>query len=192
MVAGVLLVLSLTVLLAGALVFTNAIEWAGVRLNLGHSAVGSVLAAAATALPEAFIFIVAIIQGRKGGGIAVGAIAGAPFLLATLALALCGVSALVFRARRDSASLRLGRHESGPDLLVVVCALAASVAIGVIGIPALRIAGACVLLAAYVVFTWRSVTRARAGPARDLRPVSSATSCSAWAVASAKSASSEA
>lgn len=161
MVAGVLLVLSLTVLLAGALVFTNAIEWAGIRLHLGHSAVGSVLAAAATALPEAFIFIVAIFRGREGGGIAVGAIAGAPFLLATLALALCGVAALVFRARRESPSLRLGRHESGPDLLVVVCALAASVAIGVIGIPALRIAGACALLAAYVVFTWRSVTRAR-------------------------------
>jgi cation:H+ antiporter len=161
MVAGVLLVVSLAVLLVGAVVFTNAVEWAGARLNLGQSAVGSVLAAVATALPEALIFIVAIAQGRKGDKIAVGAIAGAPFLLATLALALCGISALVFRARRGSASLRLGKHESGPDLVVVVCALSASVAIGLIGVPALRYAGATVLLAAYGVFTWRSVTRAR-------------------------------
>lgn len=161
MVAGVLLVISLAVMLAGSVVFTNAIEWAGVRLNLGDSAVGSVLAAAATALPEALIFIIALAQGRQGGGIAVGAITGAPFLLATLALALCGVAALVYRGRRGSALLRLDRRESGPDLLVVVCALTASVAIGVVGVPALRFAGAAVLLATYLVFTWRSVTRAR-------------------------------
>jgi cation:H+ antiporter len=161
MVAGVLLVVSLAVMLAGAVVFTNAVEWAGARLHLGHSAVGSVLAAAATVLPEALIFIVAVARGRQGNGIAVGAIAGAPFLLATLALALCGVSAVVFRGRRGSAQLLLGRHESVPDLLVVVCALAVSVAIGVAGAPALRFAGASVLLAAYAAVTWRSVSRAR-------------------------------
>jgi cation:H+ antiporter len=167
MVAGVLLVVSLVVMLAGSVVFTNAIEWAGARLNLGDSAVGSVLAAAATALPEALIFIIALAQGRQGGGIAVGAITGAPFLLATLALALCGVAALVYRGRRGSAGLRLGRRESGPDLLVVVCALTASVAIGVIGAPVLRFAGAAVLLATYLVFTWRSVTRARQASIAD-------------------------
>src|SRR5215467_10886665 len=70
MVAGVLLVLSLIVLLAGALVFTNAIEWAGVRLNLGHSAVGSVLAAAATALPESLIPLVAVVSGSQSDEIA--------------------------------------------------------------------------------------------------------------------------
>jgi len=161
MVAAVLLVVSLAVILAGGVVFTNAVEWAGARLHLGHSAVGSVLAAAATVLPEALIFIVAVARGRQGGGIAVGAIAGAPLLLATLALALCGVSAVVFRGRRGSARLFLGRHESVPDLLVVVCALAVSVAIGLTGVTALRLAGAAVLLVAYAVVTWRSVSRAR-------------------------------
>ncbi len=37
----------------------------------------------------------------------------------------------------------------------------------------------------------RSVTRARAGPASDTRPVSAVTSSSAWAVSSTKSGSSE-
>jgi len=168
MVAGVLLVASLVVMLAGGVVFTNAVEWAGARLHLGDTAVGSVLAAVATAMPEALIFAVAIAQGRQGGGIAVGAIAGAPFLLGTLALALCGVCALVFRARRGGAWLHLGKHESGPDLLVVVCALSASVAIGLAGAPVLRFAGAAVLLAVYALATWRSVTRARrAGSASE-------------------------
>jgi cation:H+ antiporter len=161
MAAGVLLVLSLAVMLAGAVVFTNAIEWAGALLSLGHGAVGNVLAAAATAMPEALILAVAIARGNEGSGIAVGAIAGAPFLLATLAMALCGAAAVVFRARRGRAWLQLDKHESGPDLLVAVCALAVSVAVGVIGAPVLRYAGAFALLAAYVVFTWRSVTRAR-------------------------------
>lgn len=44
-----LLVLSFGMLLGGAFVFTNAVEWAGVRLNLGQGAVGSILAAVATA-----------------------------------------------------------------------------------------------------------------------------------------------
>ena len=42
MVAGVLLVVSFAVMVAGAAVFTNAVEWAGLRLGLGQGAVGSV------------------------------------------------------------------------------------------------------------------------------------------------------
>jgi len=61
MVAGVLLVVSFAVTVAGAVLFTNAIEWAGLRLGLGHGAVGSVLAAVATAMPESLIPVVAII-----------------------------------------------------------------------------------------------------------------------------------
>jgi len=52
MVAGVLLVASFAVMVAGALVFTNAVEWLGYRLGLSHGAVGSVLAGVATAMPS--------------------------------------------------------------------------------------------------------------------------------------------
>jgi cation:H+ antiporter len=88
-----LLLLSFAALLAGAYVFTNAVEWAGVRLNLGHGAVGSVLAAVATALPESLIPVVAIISGEQTGEVAIGAIIGAPFLLGTLAMAIVGILA---------------------------------------------------------------------------------------------------
>ena len=50
--AYLLLALSFALLLAGAVVFTNAVEWGGLRLGLGAGAVGSLLAAVATALPE--------------------------------------------------------------------------------------------------------------------------------------------
>ncbi|MGH3092753.1 MAG: sodium:calcium antiporter, partial [Gaiellaceae bacterium] len=81
-----LLVASFALLLGGALVFTNAVEWAGVRIGLGTGAVGSVLAAVATALPESLVPIIALLSGsRESEAVAIGAIVGAPFLLGTLA-----------------------------------------------------------------------------------------------------------
>ena len=43
------------IILLGAELFTNGIEWFGHRLNLAEGAVGSVLAAVATAMPETLI-----------------------------------------------------------------------------------------------------------------------------------------
>ena len=75
----VFLLASFAVILAGALLFTNAIEWAGHRLGLGEGATGSVLAAVGTAMPETLIPIVALIGGEQGSeDVAVGAIIGAP------------------------------------------------------------------------------------------------------------------
>ncbi|HNC05350.1 MAG TPA: hypothetical protein PLS38_03490, partial [Solirubrobacterales bacterium] len=58
-----LLLFSFAIILTGALLFTNAIEWLGHKLNLGEGAVGSILAAVGTAMPETLIPIVAIIGG---------------------------------------------------------------------------------------------------------------------------------
>ena len=50
-------------------------------------------------MPETLIPIVAIIGGAEGAeDVAIGAIIGAPFLLATIAMALVGISALIYRA----------------------------------------------------------------------------------------------
>jgi cation:H+ antiporter len=57
-------VVLLAVVLGGALLFTNAVEWAGNRLGLGVGAVGTVLAAVSTALPESVIPVVAILRGE--------------------------------------------------------------------------------------------------------------------------------
>jgi cation:H+ antiporter len=96
----VYLVASFTVILAGALLFTNAVEWIGHRLELGEGAVGSLLAAVGTAMPETLIAIVALIGATKSEDVAIGAIVGAPFLLATLAMGLVGGTAYLYRARR--------------------------------------------------------------------------------------------
>src|ERR671925_1620934 len=96
----VLLLASFAVILAGALLFTNAIEWIGHKLGLGEGAVGSLLAAVGTAMPETLIAIVALVGSTQSEEVAVGAIVGAPFLLATLAMGLVGLFAFLYRRRR--------------------------------------------------------------------------------------------
>src|SRR5215211_2131438 len=98
---GILLLASFAVILAGALLFTNAVEWIGHRLELGEGAVGSLLAAVGTAMPETLIAVVALVGATKSEDVAIGAIVGAPFLLATLAMGLVGLFAYMYRDKRD-------------------------------------------------------------------------------------------
>jgi cation:H+ antiporter len=151
----VLTLASFAVILAGAVVFTNAVEWAGNRLSLGEGAVGSLLAAVGTAMPETLIPIVAIIGGGAGAeGVAIGAIIGAPFLLATIAMVVVGLSALGYRHRRSQGS-RLDAHAPtlDRDLGFFLCffALAALLGLGVPGpIRVVLAVGFVVAYAAYV------------------------------------------
>lgn len=97
-----LLLISLGVILVGAEVFVNGVEWLGHKLNLSEGAVGSVLAAVGTALPETIIPIIAIVfsSGDAGHEIGIGAILGAPLMLSTLAMFVTGVAVIAFRRRR--------------------------------------------------------------------------------------------
>jgi len=150
----VLLFASFAVLLAGALLFTNAIEWLGHRLGLGQSAVGSLLAAVATALPESIIPVVALITDAEGSGdVAVGAILGAPFMLATIAMALVGVSAFAYRRRRRAgAGLDVHVPTLQRDLGFFLAFFALALLVG-IGLPdGLRWLAAVLFVAAYVAY----------------------------------------
>jgi cation:H+ antiporter len=98
-----LLLVALGIILLGATVFTNGLEWFGKKMNLSDGAVGSIFAAVGTALPETLVPIIAILFGTKEAGhmIGVGAIIGAPFMLGTLALFISGVAVMVNRKKRD-------------------------------------------------------------------------------------------
>ncbi|MFH0959112.1 MAG: sodium:calcium antiporter, partial [Pseudomonadota bacterium] len=112
-----MLLVSLGVILIGAEAFTNGIEWLGQRLKLGAGAVGSILAAVGTALPETMVPIIAIFglgKGTEGADIGIGAILGAPFMLATLAFFITGLAALLFR--RTNRPLRLDAKVVRRDL----------------------------------------------------------------------------
>ncbi len=156
----VLLVASFAILLAGALLFTNAIEWLGHRLDIAQGAVGSILAAVATALPESLIPVVALIRGGPGADdVAIGAIVGAPFLLATIAMALVGLSAFLYRRRRRQGT-RLDAHVPTleRDLTAFLVLFGAAFLLAVLRAPdALEIAAAVVLVVAYAVYVARTL-----------------------------------
>ena len=156
---AVLLIFSFAIVLAGALLFTNAVEWIGHKLNLGEGAVGSILAAVGTAMPETLIAIVALINVKEGSeDVAIGAIVGAPFLLATLAMGLVGLFAYLYRDRREQ-GLRLKAHRPTleRDLIFFLVFFAAGGLLAWGPPPALRIPIGIAFLAAYVFYIARTL-----------------------------------
>jgi cation:H+ antiporter len=162
------LVLPLAAILGAAILFTNAVEIMGDRLNLGAGAVGSLLAAVGTALPETMIPIVAILGalivgsgGAAAGEIGIGAILGAPFLLATLALFIVGLAALGYRRRRSTGSeITADRETAIPDLAYFLPCFALAAAAGMFSLPlVVKIFVAVLLLAAYVIYVVRTVKK---------------------------------
>lgn len=155
------LVLSLAAILGAAILFTNAVEILGERLNLGAGAVGSLLAAVGTALPETMIPIVAILGallvgsgGAAASEIGIGAILGAPFLLATLALFIVGAAGLFYRGRRKTGSeITVDRQTATHDLAFFLPCFALAAGAGLVSLPlVLKIILAVVLLGAYVLY----------------------------------------
>ena len=149
------LFIALVIILIGAELFTNGIEWFGRSLNLAEGAVGSVLAAVGTALPETLIPIIAIVfaTGAASDEIGVGAILGAPFMLATLAMFVTGAAILIFRKRRATGGdLRIDAGVIAHDMKYF--AIAYSIAIGSAFLPIdppwIRWIAAAVLIGIYI------------------------------------------
>ncbi len=86
--------------------FVNAVEWLGLRLNIGTMAVGTILAAVGTALPESVVTLVAVTTGPTAEirNIGVGAAMGGPLVLATVAYGVTGAM-LLLRRRTQSREL---------------------------------------------------------------------------------------
>src|SRR5215216_903636 len=122
---------------------TNAIEILGGRLGMRQGAVGSLLAAVGTALPESMIAVVAILEplltgeaSEEGAPIGIGAILGAPLMLATLAMFVVGVSALFFRRRRDQGTrLRIDARTVGRDVGFFLVFFAGAAGVGLVELP---------------------------------------------------------
>jgi cation:H+ antiporter len=159
-------VVALVAIILGAAFFTNAIEILGGRLGMRQGAVGSLLAAVGTALPESMIAIVAILEpvltghaSEEGALIGIGAILGAPFMLATLAMFVVGVSALFFRRRRDQGMrLRADAATVSRDVGFFLVFFAVAAGVGLVELPLyLKVAFALVLAFGYGLYVRRTL-----------------------------------
>jgi cation:H+ antiporter len=100
--------------------FVNAVEWLGLQLNVGPVAVGTILAAVGTALPESVVTLVAVTfgGGEHGGDIGIGAALGGPLVVGTIAYAVVGATLLVrrHRARRAEVAATVPPSDERPPV----------------------------------------------------------------------------
>lgn len=190
--------------------FVNAVEWLGQRLNVGKMAVGTILAAFGTALPESVVTLVAVTTGKTEAArdIGVGAALGGPLALATVAYGATGIVLLLHRRRQPAAATLTVRTRAvappAPASLVLDRAgdqrrlikdqtwfLSIFVVKVVLGLVAFAVKPALglVFFAIYAVYFWRELRggdEATDGEPEALEPLKlqpSATSPSNWAVA---------
>jgi cation:H+ antiporter len=143
---------SVVVTLGACTLFTNAIEWLGRRFNLSQGAVGSVLAALGTTLPETSIPVIAIFfgSGQEQVEVGLGAILGAPFMLSTLVLPiLAGLLVLYAKLGKRAASFKLNYREVQVDIVFFLVAYSLAVACAFISSPTMHTVAAITLLGWY-------------------------------------------
>lgn len=170
------LIIALGIILAGAEIFVNGIEWLGKRLNLSEGAVGSVLAAVGTALPETIIPIIAILftPGQAGNDIGIGAILGAPLMLATLAMFVSGIAVILFKNRREHGLKVMADYSTmSRDLSFFIVVYATAVIAGMIPVQFRwgQIIIAALLVLSYCWYVYTNLTEERDAQAdHDLPP----------------------
>jgi cation:H+ antiporter len=167
------LAIALAVILIAAELFTNGIEWFGHKLNLAEGAVGSVLAAVGTALPETMIPLVAILfagrgdEGSAAHEIGVGAILGAPFMLATLAMFVTGLGVILSARRRPTGrQMPVDTKVLGMDIRYFFVAYGLAVAAAFVpeNLVVLRYAAVAILI---VIYAWYVKKHFEADPSVD-------------------------
>jgi cation:H+ antiporter len=113
--------------------FTNGVEWLGLRLRLGQTATGTLLAALGTALPEGVVTLVATAFASHPSQqqIGIGAALGGPLALSTVAYAVVGITlALLGRSPHldSEEQKRLVR-----DQWAFLCLFAVKIGLGLVG-----------------------------------------------------------
>jgi cation:H+ antiporter len=159
-VAVLSLILALGLILLSAELFTNGVEWFGRRYGLGEGAVGSVLAAVGTALPETLVPIIAIVfsSGAAAEDIGVGAILGAPFMLSSLAMVVTAAAVVAFTlAGRRTSAVAVNEGVMRRDLSHFLIAYALAMAAGLVPVRAVHYALAAGLVCFYAYYVWKTL-----------------------------------
>ncbi len=157
-----MLIVSLVVILVAAELFVNAIEWLGKLLKLSEGAVGSVLAAVGTALPETLIPIIALLSGNNASAeeIGIGAILGAPLMLSTLTMFVTGCAVIFFKHKRKHKDKVMVHYDTiSHDLTFFIFAFVIALCCGFIPseFKSIKIAIAVMLVLSYVIYVLKLV-----------------------------------
>src|SRR5690606_38187850 len=114
--------------------FVNGVEWVGCHLRLGATAVGTVLAAFGTALPESAVTFVAVVFGGtpEQKEIGVGAALGGPLVLATLAYAVVGIMLWLKTRRGEPCTIKANQARLARDQIWFLAIFAVKILLGLL------------------------------------------------------------
>ncbi|QNB45104.1 sodium:calcium antiporter [Thermanaerosceptrum fracticalcis] len=158
-----ILLVSLGIILVGAEVFTNGVEWLGKKLCLNEGAVGSILAAVGTALPETMIPVIAIIFGgghEEASHIGIGAILGAPFMLGTLAFFITGVAVIVNKGKRpEYPRMHINTEIMSRDLAFFLVVYTVAIAAAFLNEHFWKQVVAVFLVLAYAIYVYKTLAQ---------------------------------
>lgn len=166
------LLAGLMMILIGAELFTNSVEWLGSRLHLPEGSVGHLLAAVGTALPESMVPLIAFFSASADAAeIGIGAILGAPFMLGTLALFITGLAAWAKRGRdAKNVPMHIEAREIKRDLRFFMCMYFFVLLAAFLGSTA-KYGIACLLVIGYGVYAWNVAHSGTAMADDQLRPL---------------------
>ncbi len=152
---SLIFLVSVAVTLGACHLFTNAIEWLGKRFNLSEGAIGGVLAAIGTTLPETSIPIIAIFFGASRAEVEVGlgAILGAPFMLTTLVIPILAILLVIYAGLgKRTAAFRLNYQDVRGDLSFFVVAYIAALACAFVPSRPTHVVAAVGLICVYLYY----------------------------------------
>ena len=147
---------SAALIYVGCEFFVNGVEWVGRKLGIAQNAVGTVLAAFGTALPESVVTFVAVVFGATPAAkdIGVGAALGGPLVLATISYGLTGCAILLFRRHRSQGTeLLVDARRLSRDQMAFLAIFVFKVALGFVMFPGKPLTG-FLFLAAYAIYFW--------------------------------------
>lgn len=162
---AILTIINLFLIVGCCVVFTNAVEHMGKLYKLNEGAVGSILAAVGTALPETIVPLVAILGAylahtdvHTGKEIGIGAILGAPFLLSTLAMFVTGLAVLIFwKLGKREHKMNAHYEVMFRDLKFFFVSYTIAIAAGFVHYKWGKIFCAVVLFAYYLLYVFRTL-----------------------------------
>ena len=116
-----------------------------------EGAVGSLLAAVGTALPETMIPVIAILAPSAGShDVGIGAILGAPFMLGTLAFFVAGLSVFIFR--RSNKPMLIGAKVMQRDLKFFLIVYSMAILASFLPSYSLKLVVVALLVGSYILY----------------------------------------
>jgi cation:H+ antiporter len=152
--------------------FVNGVEWFGHKAGVSQNAVGTVLAAFGTALPESVVTFVAVVFGQDAAAkdIGVGAALGGPLVLATAAYPIVGIMLLITGSQPAGSPIELNRQRLSRDQSWFLLIFACKITLGFLAFTIKPWLG-WLFLTAYAAYTYAEVLHEGDAPEGELEPL---------------------